>query len=92
MVLDNVDARTGFEQAEVLRLAISSTSIQIMYVAITVTVSVGIADSSHAAAPSQVLSEADRALYAAKAAGRNRCITIAANGIEPVCPAGKNAG
>lgn len=39
---------------------------------LSVTVSVGVADSSSAAAPEEVLSKADKALYRAKRAGRNR--------------------
>ena len=73
VLLPGADQATAANMAEALRLAIEDTSIR--YGAATlprVTVSIGTASyPDHGELPQDLLTAADRALYAAKAAGRN---------------------
>src|SRR5262249_44801100 len=68
-------------KAERIRERIASEAFVIGLEAVTVTVSIGIAHFPHDGdSPESVLAAADRALYAAKAAGRN-CVIEAATSV-----------
>ncbi len=65
-------------KAEQIRQRVANESFVIGLEAVTVTISVGIAHFPHDGdSPEAILAAADRALYAAKAAGRNCCVEAA---------------
>ena len=77
MLLPATDIDAAGVVAEKLRLAVESTAIQAGAVSFFLTVSIGMASwTSEDDSGDFVLAQADRALYAAKEAGRN-CICIA---------------
>lgn len=78
VILGETDADAATEEAERLRKAIEAASIDTAQGTVRITVSIGIGDSSKASDLSPVLSNADQALYQAKATGRNRCIASTA--------------
>jgi diguanylate cyclase (GGDEF)-like protein/PAS domain S-box-containing protein len=65
--------------AERLRKAIGELVIDLDGKAITVTVSIGVAECGGADSPSSLVSAADKCLYAAKQAGRNRIFSSPAS-------------
>ncbi len=73
ILLSNTSARTAARIAEVLRMSIQEMVIAFESANLKVTVSCGVATAVHAAgdSPDALVRRADRALYAAKAAGRN---------------------
>jgi len=74
------------EAAERIRRAVGETRMPVSGGEVTVTVSVGVAE--HAAGErldgADLIQRADRALYAAKQAGRDRCMVLAAGSVEPL--------
>lgn len=77
MLLVGMDARRGGEAAERLRAAVAGTVVESGTARINVTISAGVtcADPQHVTDLSPLIERADRALYAAKQAGRNRIVT-----------------
>ncbi|HEX6099728.1 MAG TPA: diguanylate cyclase [Thermoanaerobaculia bacterium] len=73
ILLSNTDAETATRVAESLRESIQELVIAFESANLRVTVSCGVATATHAAgnSPEALVRRADRALYAAKAAGRN---------------------
>jgi diguanylate cyclase (GGDEF)-like protein len=73
ILLSNTDAETAARIAETLRANIQEMVIAFESANLRVTVSCGVATTTHAAgnSPDALVRRADRALYAAKAAGRN---------------------
>lgn len=71
IVLTGCDAEDGLARAEQIRNAVGSTPIATSHGPLAVTLSLGMMASSGSETAEQVLREADRALYSAKAAGRN---------------------
>lgn len=76
VILPNADAVGAYRAAERLRQAVHRSSARFPGGKVRVTASVGVilALSSEGATPSRLLLAADRALYAAKHAGRNRAV------------------
>jgi diguanylate cyclase (GGDEF)-like protein len=78
VILNKCDASTASARAENLRAAISTKPIQAHSESLSLTISVGLALSTDFPNRDvdQIIHEADSALYAAKAAGRN-CVRLA---------------
>jgi diguanylate cyclase (GGDEF)-like protein len=73
VVLPGCDLAAGIEQAERLRTAISAQAVCVANATIPVSMSLGVAATScDGTEPGPLLLAADKALYAAKSAGRNR--------------------
>jgi diguanylate cyclase (GGDEF)-like protein/PAS domain S-box-containing protein len=73
LVLPNTDARTACQRAEQLRAQVASTRVAWLGREVAVTLSLGVASFPlYGATGDEVIAEADLALYAAKAAGRDR--------------------
>jgi diguanylate cyclase (GGDEF)-like protein len=82
LLLPDTDRAGAVAVAEKLRLAIAA--IEVTGVSRPITASLGVAAvPEDAAEPTLLLRAADRALYLAKAHGRNRIETVAANESEP---------
>jgi diguanylate cyclase (GGDEF)-like protein len=74
ILLPNADATAALQVAERIRTAIAG--IAVVGVERDITASLGLADLlEYAGSPDGLLHEADRALYTAKALGRNRIVT-----------------
>jgi diguanylate cyclase (GGDEF)-like protein/PAS domain S-box-containing protein len=74
IVLPEIDAANAMSTAERLRAAVEATEVAAPGgVSVRFTVSIGVAEPENES-PDELLSRADVALYAAKAAGRNRVI------------------
>jgi diguanylate cyclase len=74
MVLVGSMAKESLGVAEALRQEIASIEFNFADVILRVTVSGGIADFRDGDVPAATFDRADRALYKAKQAGRNRCV------------------
>jgi diguanylate cyclase (GGDEF)-like protein len=73
VVLSGCDLATGIEQAERMRKAIYTQGVSVANTTIPVSISIGVAATTHDGREStDLLLAADKALYAAKRAGRNR--------------------
>lgn len=72
LVLPETNAEDATEVCEKLRAGIEAYDWDQLQMGLEVTISFGVADSSSAKESSEVLKQADRRLYQAKAAGRNR--------------------
>ncbi len=70
--------------AERLRCAIEETRFVVEDTVLPVTASIGVASASHVADTADLIGQADRALYAAKKAGRNRAYYHSPAGYDPV--------
>lgn len=78
------DGAAAVAAAERLRAAVAASSYAVGGTALTTTVSIGVASFSEVDSEfADILRRADRALYAAKAAGRNRVVHEAANTVAP---------
>ena len=80
VVLPGADVKTAARIAEELRKRVAATPMLVQEVAVPVTISIGVAANDRAgkfAAPDALISAADKAVYAAKHAGRN-CTRVAA--------------
>jgi diguanylate cyclase (GGDEF)-like protein len=88
VVLENTGAEEALTVAERIRASIAALDASHWFADRSITTSIGVTVSAKASAtPSELLSRADRALYAAKAMGRNRCeIELADNGIHAENP------
>jgi len=77
MLLVGMDTRRGADAAERLRAAVAGTVVESGSARINVTISAGVtcADPEHVIDLSALIERADRALYAAKQAGRNRILS-----------------
>ena len=77
MLLVGMDASRGAEAAERLRTAVAGTVVESGAARMKVTISAGVTcvDPGDAADLPAIIERADRALYAAKQAGRNRVVT-----------------
>jgi len=75
VVLPGCAAEDAIRRADQMRGVIEATPIRTIQAAIPVTISIGVlvAQDWGLSSPEEVLREVDTALYAAKAAGRNRC-------------------
>lgn len=73
MVLPESDLSAGKVVAERVRTAVEETPLSQGARRLAVTVSVGLSELTSADDPVMLIEEADRALYEAKRAGRNRC-------------------
>ena len=84
VALPRTDAAGALRMAEDLRQAVEDLRIEVPGgELLRITVSAGVATSPESGTtPSELVAAADRALYAAKAAGKNR--TVAAGAAEPV--------
>jgi two-component system cell cycle response regulator len=84
VVLNNCDASKALSRAEQIRESISRTSISTVKGQLPITMSLGVFASfgESSKGSEDVLSEADGALYEAKAAGRN-CIRLAGAVVAP---------
>ena len=81
LVLCDGPARNAAQLAERLRRAIEETTITCQTTSLSVTISAGVAGKhDDMMSPADLLRAADRALYAAKAAGRNCVRVIGPNG------------
>lgn len=67
------DVRGAQDIAERIRECIESMHIEYGSETLHITVSVGLCMLDHRSTPKQLLDDADKALYASKAGGRNRC-------------------
>ncbi len=77
LVFPNVTARIAYDRAEQYRLSFQETSTIFNQLEIRATLSIGIAIfPDHGIASQEVLTAADRALYQAKAKGRNCVIAL----------------
>ena len=77
LVLPRADINGGRDVAERVRAAVAAQPIVASPVAITVTLSLGVACSAPSVSDADALvQEADKALYRAKADGRNRVTLI----------------
>jgi diguanylate cyclase (GGDEF)-like protein len=74
LLLRNCNAEQGTAIAEKLRAAIASTPCEINRVSLALTVSAGVAEAIGGDTPERLIDRADRGLYAAKHAGRNRVV------------------
>lgn len=72
MLLPGLDADAARQRAEAVRAAIAAHPVEVDGVIVAVTVSIGVALRSDERTLPELLRRADRAMYAAKAAGRNR--------------------
>jgi len=73
VVLPGCDLATGIEQAERMRKAICTQGVSVANTTIPVSISIGVAATTYDGTESaNLLLAADKALYAAKRAGRNR--------------------
>ncbi|OMH39582.1 GGDEF domain-containing protein [Motiliproteus sp. MSK22-1] len=74
IVMPNTDSSQALEVVEKLRRVMEQSPFNFKGKPVRVTMSFGIAQNLADEAPDGLFSRADRALYAAKEAGRNRCI------------------
>jgi diguanylate cyclase (GGDEF)-like protein len=74
MLLPQAEAGEAFERAEALRAAVAGPPLRLRGDALAVTVSIGVALRGAETTLAELLRRADHAMYAAKAAGRNRVI------------------
>ncbi len=73
----NFDEKATYELAEKIRIAIQSTTIPVdSHQKISITISIGVATTCESHAFPEIQHLADRALYQAKNAGRNRCVSL----------------
>ena len=75
LIPDDASKDGAFAAAERLRLAVAMHPWSTLSAGLSVTISVGVARPSEVCSNAQLLVVADRRLYAAKAAGRNRCVS-----------------
>ncbi len=76
VVMPNIAVEVAYQRAEELRTALNSLQIQYGRFSLSTTISIGIACyPSHGEGRESVLRAADRAMYAAKKAGRNHIFT-----------------
>jgi diguanylate cyclase (GGDEF)-like protein/PAS domain S-box-containing protein len=81
VLLPEIDFSQALQAAERIRQSVQAYSIQLKGTVIHITASLGLAElSSRAASLDALLEQADRAMYAAKASGRNR---LAWSGQQP---------
>ncbi len=73
VLLPKTDLQAAGTVAEKLRRAVESRQFQYREHRVAVTVSCGVAELREGDTPETVFERADRALYRAKQAGRNRC-------------------
>ena len=73
MLLPGADSTAALHLAETIRTQIAAHAFNNGAVSIAVTISCGISSFQDEDAPQRVFERADRALYQAKQAGRNRC-------------------
>jgi diguanylate cyclase (GGDEF)-like protein len=77
LLLRNCSAEQGVVTAEKLRAFVATTPCEIDQTKLSLTVSAGVAAAIGGDTPERLLDRADRALYSAKHAGRNRVATAA---------------
>ncbi|WP_433788749.1 tetratricopeptide repeat-containing diguanylate cyclase [Actinoplanes sp. CA-252034] len=83
VVLAGLPREEALARVEALRVAVQDHPWQLLTGDLPVTVSIGVAYGHHPVRPSEVLSAADRNLYAAKRGGRNRVSSDAAGAVGP---------
>lgn len=72
VILPETALPAAYRTAQALRELIGSTPFIVQDTPVTVTISVGVASARGASGPEALVAAADRALYRAKAMGRNR--------------------
>ncbi len=82
IILPETTAEQAFTALDKIRAAIAKTDFRYRENPVELTMSVGIAQYRQSETPDQLFARADKALYAAKAAGRNQCM-IAESISEP---------
>ena len=82
IVLPGCDGDAAAAQAERMREALGGTPILTTSQPLAVTASMGVS-CSFSCPPETLVRQADDALYAAKAGGRNRVVLLRAQGVEP---------
>lgn len=87
VILNKCDAAGAAARAENLRTVISAKPFRTRAASLSVSISIGVALSTDFASQDvdEIIQEADRALYAAKATGRN-CVRLARPASEPEMP------
>lgn len=73
ILMPETDAQSALGVLDEVRKALEATAFHYRQEPLTVTVSIGMAQFAEGETGEQVFGRADRALYSAKAAGRNRC-------------------
>ena len=76
VICPDSEAKAGFSYAERLRQQVAAQLLPLQEKSLSLTVSIGLTDNVGLANASEVLHQADKRLYAAKAAGRNCTIAI----------------
>ena len=84
LVLPETDVEGGRRTAERIRAAIAAQPIVSAGEEVTITASLGVAAfPAHGTSSGELLQEADRAMYAAKAAGRDRVAVAPSRAVDP---------
>jgi diguanylate cyclase (GGDEF)-like protein len=88
LIMPETNLRGAAVVAERLRAAVEAAGLRqgdgARHRVVTVSIGVAAVNDASQATPASMLAEADRALYRAKQAGRNRVVTAVAIGFEPV--------
>jgi diguanylate cyclase (GGDEF)-like protein len=84
LVSDSLDGRSVLQSLEAFRRQVAEMAIVTAHAAVRVTISAGVADRSEGQSFEQLYAEADRALYLAKAGGRNRIVLAGDHELERV--------
>jgi diguanylate cyclase (GGDEF)-like protein len=75
LLLKNCESGQGMTIADKLRKVIAATPFDVAGKALSITVSAGVAEANESDTPEHLLDRADRAMYKAKNAGRNRVMS-----------------
>lgn len=87
-ILPDTDAADALEVAERVRIRIEHLDIALPDVTIAITISIGVATLLAGDTAESIVARADSALYAAKEAGRNRCVAATPPSLSLLASAG----